>query len=541
MQGGGAVHRDLLAGGVEILDPSRFPPAARELCHRLRDRIERDLLPRSEASAVPVVGLVGPNNAGKSSLFNALAGAGRPVSPAAPTGGFTRVCVGVATPSVLVEARQALSRRFSVTEVEAVDPERVHHAGRAEDLLLVARDSAPADMVVVDAPDFDSVFAGNREAGRALIVTADLLVAVVTPHTYQNRACVDFLADAVRFGKAFVLVYNEAPSRDVAVQHCAKLAADLGHEPLASFWAPHDLAVQSGDRALAPVLLDTRDARDLGQWLRGGVDLTAFSPRAAAASRGALAADLDALAELLDGEMARPRRLHERARQILAPDAEAAARALFPLAPFRDALQQQLDRRSMLHRGLRFLPRQLEEAMLEDTGSVSEDALAGDFRADRADLLVRELREGHARLALPFADFRHDCERSIAAELDERGDEAGLQWMYTALNVLPPVATVTVMVLTGAVGDVGAGVAYLTTQPLLDRAVGREFLRRVHEKWWRARAATLVVLLEETLMPRCRSELVRALDTQEAGRRDLQDWRARLRSAGTLVGDGGGA
>jgi len=67
--------RDLLAPLRE-----RIPSAAQGL-----DLLERDLLPRSAGGdAYLVIGIVGPNNAGKSALFNALVG--RPLSPSLPTG-----------------------------------------------------------------------------------------------------------------------------------------------------------------------------------------------------------------------------------------------------------------------------------------------------------------------------------------------------------------------------------------------------------------------------------------------------------------------
>ena len=63
------------------------------------DLLERDLLPRSAGGdTYLVVGIVGPNNAGKSALFNALIG--RDLSPSMPTGGATRRLVGALHPDV---------------------------------------------------------------------------------------------------------------------------------------------------------------------------------------------------------------------------------------------------------------------------------------------------------------------------------------------------------------------------------------------------------------------------------------------------------
>ena len=87
----------------------------------LVDRLERDLLPRTAgAHDHLVVGIVGPNNAGKSALFNALvAGATAPGDPAPPTisptvatGGATRRLVGALAPPLRAafEAEPTLQR-----------------------------------------------------------------------------------------------------------------------------------------------------------------------------------------------------------------------------------------------------------------------------------------------------------------------------------------------------------------------------------------------------------------------------------------------
>src|SRR5215470_3750944 len=88
---------DLLRHGRELLAPLR---AQQEAAARACDRLERDLLPRTAGGATYLVaGIVGPNNAGKSALFNALVGTD--VSPSVPTGGATRRLVGAAHPQLL--------------------------------------------------------------------------------------------------------------------------------------------------------------------------------------------------------------------------------------------------------------------------------------------------------------------------------------------------------------------------------------------------------------------------------------------------------
>ncbi|MEZ5980028.1 MAG: GTPase, partial [Planctomycetota bacterium] len=81
---------------------------------RVRDRIDRDLVPRTRhGDDWLVCGIVGPNNAGKSALFNGLVG--RALSPSVATGAATRRLVAAAHPALarLVRDEEA-GGRFAV-------------------------------------------------------------------------------------------------------------------------------------------------------------------------------------------------------------------------------------------------------------------------------------------------------------------------------------------------------------------------------------------------------------------------------------------
>jgi hypothetical protein len=550
-----------------LLDAFDVPGSVAGSLARVTARVRRDLLPRLEDPPdFAVAGIVGPNNSGKSTLFSAIAGeGGRVLSPASPTGGFTRVLVGATNPGGRASAGAGLGRRFEVEALgDAVpDEARVHRSADPHRLLLVDAPALPERLVLVDTPDFDSVFTENREAGDALLVTADLLVLVVTPQTYQNLGVVEFLRRAVAGGRPFVLVYNEGAAEDVARRHLDKLAADLGRRPLARFFAPHDLAVQDGAGDLVARALDGEETGDLRAWLLAGAWIDVVLRDAWIASARALVADLAELEEGWEAGTRGPLELYRAMDERIAAYARTVTQALFPLAPFRDALQAALDRRSSLHRALRYVPEtvggfvrsgydslrrafrddeqaltsaerfreaeraalvgdegggarrrallRLWEALAGDVharpGAVVGDAAAHDFSpAARASLGTR-LIALHADAPLPFQDFRAECERSIDLELDGRGEEAGLQWAYTGLKLLPPVTAVAVMALTGVVGDVSAGVAWLATEPFLHKAVGREFVARIHDAWSQRRSRELADLLACALAPRCMEEL----------------------------------
>ena len=84
-------------------------------------RLDRDLLPRTAGGADGLVaGIVGPNNAGKSALFNGLVG--RSLSPSRPEGGATRRLVGAATPALLERMRRDPTlARFTFSDLPCIN------------------------------------------------------------------------------------------------------------------------------------------------------------------------------------------------------------------------------------------------------------------------------------------------------------------------------------------------------------------------------------------------------------------------------------
>ena len=81
------------------------------LAARVRTRIARDLLPRlSDGHPLLLAAVAGPNNVGKSTLFNSLVG--EALSPARAQGGLTQQCLAAAHPHTADgPGRLALSAR----------------------------------------------------------------------------------------------------------------------------------------------------------------------------------------------------------------------------------------------------------------------------------------------------------------------------------------------------------------------------------------------------------------------------------------------
>src|SRR5256885_4447447 len=250
--------REALAGAAAAL-PAKGAlrdPEAQRVCERLTDRLRRDLLPRLAAEApILLVAIAGPNNVGKSSLFNALVRS--PLSPARAEGGLTKQCLAAAHPSLWQgQLRAFVERRYEVVPLAPGEPPPVDQPGPPGRLYLALLPQVPPGLLLLDTPDFDSVYQRNRQASEALLVTVDLVAFVVSRHTYQNAALVHFLREAVGRGRPYLLIYNEAPRAEVAAEHLPTLAPDAGQAPLARFFAPHQPDVETGAALLATEPLD---------------------------------------------------------------------------------------------------------------------------------------------------------------------------------------------------------------------------------------------------------------------------------------------
>ncbi len=558
------------------------------------DLLERDLLPRSAGGdAYLVAGIVGPNNAGKSALFNALVG--RPLSPSVPAGGATRRLVGAAHPDLLARLRaEPTLARFRLRSFAAgggAPEDALQPAADPAELLVAAEPKLPGELMLIDTPDFDSVLEDNRLASESLLAVADLVIAVVTRHSYQNRAVVLFLERWFGHGRPWMLVYNEAIDEAVARAHAAKLVSDVGTPPLAAFWAPHDLEVQRGHVALDPQALSLAEARPSPQSLRELLfdlrQIAEVKSRAFAAAVARLRDALDQIAEMLVADAAQARAVLAVAETRAFEAGIGAASAAMPAEPFITAFRTVLDRRSnVFSRGWRAAIRQVRlgleslPALLRGRRPAGNEAdgttsLAAIERAELRKVwpafwedLVRDLgpeaRHVARRSAAPAvaalldADlsdrrrataqdeaervlaaqpaevdpFRQSCEALVEEAIERRGFDLDIQAAADIATLMPVALAAAVIVKTGGLGSdiavAGGGAISTFLFEKYAHLLGSGITAEARRRWSELRGRQLARLLIDAALPDAASRL------RQSAERDSQ-LATELRATGRTL------
>ena len=220
------------------------------------DQFDDYILPRLADIDAPLLAVVGGSTgAGKSTLVNTLAG--RIVSRSGVLRPTTRACVLVhhaedahwfTTPRVLPNLT-----RLSGTETGNEDPSA---------LRLAVADGLPSGIAILDAPDIDSVVAGNRDLARQLLGAADLWVFVTTASRYADAVPWEMLRRSVERGTSVAIVLDRVPdgaSEEIA-EHLGGMLVDEGltNSPVFA------LAETTLD---ADGMLPEADVADLRTWL----------------------------------------------------------------------------------------------------------------------------------------------------------------------------------------------------------------------------------------------------------------------------------
>ncbi|MER6124918.1 dynamin family protein [Streptomyces sp. NPDC001795] len=223
---------------------ARFPlplagaPRARANRDELLAQLDDYVVPRLREPEAPLLAVVGGSTgAGKSTLVNSLVG--RRVSEAGVLRPTTRTPVLVCHP----EDHHWFSGLRILPDLTRVwvphqdcGDELSPLVGREERVLRIeTADTLPRGLALLDAPDIDSLVAGNRILAAELICAADIWVLVTTAARYADAVPWHLLRTAKEHRATLITVLDRVPHQvvaEVSRQYGALLAkAGLGHVP----------------------------------------------------------------------------------------------------------------------------------------------------------------------------------------------------------------------------------------------------------------------------------------------------------------------
>ncbi|GAA1790707.1 dynamin family protein [Nocardioides hankookensis] len=231
-------------------------PGAAELRvsrQQLIEQLEDYVLPRQMTVEAPLLAVVGGSTgAGKSTLVNSLVG--RRVTAPGLLRPTTRSAVLVHHPD---DAQWFGQDRLLPELVRVEQPTDDRHS-----LQLVASDTLPPGLAILDAPDVDSVEEGNRVLATQLLAAADLWLFVTSAARYSDQVPWEHLKRAAERSTSVAIVLDRTPAdavRTVAT-HLARMLAARGLKDSPLFTVAEAPVSEEG-------LLDASVVAEVRAWL----------------------------------------------------------------------------------------------------------------------------------------------------------------------------------------------------------------------------------------------------------------------------------
>ncbi len=243
----------------EALQAARLPldlpdvDANRAAQHEMVDQLEDYVLPRLLQIDAPLLAVVGGSTgAGKSTLVNSLVG--------------TRVT----EPGVLRPTTRSPVLVHNPADADWFDQDRIlpdlarttRATGDPAALQLVAAETVPPGLAILDAPDIDSVEEQNRTLAAQLLAAADLWLFVTSAARYADQVPWDFLKAAAERSTAVAIVLDRTPPEavDEVAGHLARMLTARGLRDSPLFTVTEGEVDQDG-------LLPAASVKEIHDWL----------------------------------------------------------------------------------------------------------------------------------------------------------------------------------------------------------------------------------------------------------------------------------
>ncbi|MEP9364173.1 ABC transporter [Nocardioides sp. CN2-186] len=220
---------------------------------QLVDQLEDYVLPRQMSVEAPLLAVVGGSTgAGKSTLVNSIVG--HRVTASGLLRPTTRSPVLVHHPD---DAHWFGQDRL-LPDLVRVD----HSTDDPDSLQLVASDTVPVGLAILDAPDVDSVEERNRLLAAQLLAAGDLWLFVTSAARYSDQVPWDYLKRAAERSTSVAIVLDRTPADAISTvaAHLARMLASRGLKDSPLFTVNE--APVDEDGLLAPA-----EVADIRTWL----------------------------------------------------------------------------------------------------------------------------------------------------------------------------------------------------------------------------------------------------------------------------------